>query len=136
MFRLLNAATVAAVALTLGFCATPAPAAKGVKKNGEHHVTGKIVAVHHGKAGAGGTLIVHVPHHKQKKGLGVVVKKGHDHTFTINPNTRVMGVPAGRPQGIAALHAGQHVTVHAHRHHADAVAIHHHHKKKLRVAKG
>jgi hypothetical protein len=131
MFRLAKTATVLGAVLMFGVCATPAPAAKGVKKTGEHHVRGTVVSVTHDKKGHG-TLTVRVTHHKHKKGQ-TALQKHANHTFTLNHHTHVHGASKGRT-GLAALHTGEHVTVAAHHHHADQVTIHHHHKKK--VAKG
>ncbi len=130
MVRLLKAATVLGVALVLGAFASPAPAAKGVKKTGEQHVRGVVVSVHHGKKGAQGHMTIRVTHHKQKKGQPAVAANTH-HTFMIDKHTHVHTTAAGRA-GMAALHAGAHVTVATHNHHADVVTVHH--PKKL--AKG
>jgi hypothetical protein len=129
MNRLLKPAIVLGVFTILGICASPAPAAKGVKKNGEHHVQGRVVAVVPAKGGAKGTLIVHVTHQKHKKGTPIVIKKGADHTFTLDGMTQVHHLPKGVPAPQTALHKGEHVTVLAHQHHADKVAIHHVKKK-------
>jgi hypothetical protein len=127
MVRYIRAAAMLGAVVLLGVCAAPAPAAKGVKKNGEHHVHGKIVAVHHGKNGHG-TVTIHVTHHKHKKapiaGQQAAVNKRSTHTFTVNHHTHVVGAHNGR-HGLAALHAGEHVTIAAHHNHADRITIHH-----------
>ena len=130
MVRLFNVATVLAAVVILALCASPAPAAKGVKKTGEHHVKGTVVSVQPGKHVGHFHLTIRVTHHKLKKGQ-VVVQKKATHTFTMTSNTRMHGVPLNQP-ALAALHTGAHVTVAAHQHHADAVTIHH--KKKVAKA--
>ena len=134
--HLYTAAVLGAVAM-LGISASPASAAKGVKKTGEHHVHGTVVSVQHAAKGKHGTLTIRVAHHKHKKGQkavnGAHAKKGATQTFTIDHHTRVDGAGNGK-NGLHALRPGEHVTVAAHHHHADRVTVNHakvHAKKKL-----
>ncbi len=105
----------------------PASAAKGVKKTGEHHVRGTVVAVDH--KGKDKSVTVHV-HHKKKKGQNVA-GKGHTRTFQIDQKTKVETVRQHKAHhaSLAALHKGEHVMILAHNHHADRIIIHHHKKK-------
>ena len=131
------AAIVLAVVLTAG--ASSAQAAKGAKKNGEHKVHGKVIAMHQGKKGA--TMTVKVHHHHKKKAQQAAaaaappapagVKHHHSHkTFHLTNATQVEVVRGKQhqPAGAAAIHKGAHVTVMAKGHHADKVAVHHHKK--------
>jgi hypothetical protein len=117
---------LAAALTTLG--ASPALAAKGVKKNqgkgAEHHHRGTVVAVDHKKG-----MLEIAEHHKGKKKNG----KGanHLHKFTVNAGTKVFTELGNGPKhasNFAAVHKGEHVSVAAHEHHADAIVIHHHKK--------
>lgn len=136
MSRLFTGTMLVASLIALGLFATPAPAAKGVKKTEEHHVSGKIVSVQPAGKGGQGSLVLHVTHHKHKKGTPITVVKGTNKTFTINKMTKVDG-HMGKATGLAALRAGEHVTVFSHKQHADVVVIHHHKKKgAAKIAKG
>ena len=135
MARFLNGMTVLGGLLALGLCATPAMAAKGIKKNQEHHISGKVVSVQPAGKGKEGTLTIHVTHHKHKKGTAVATTKGTNKTFTINAHTKVDVGPKGKNLGLSALRPGEHVTVFAHQHHADKVVIHHHKKTATKIAK-
>ena len=128
MTRFLNCVTVLGGRFALVLFAGPAPAAKGIKKGQEHHLSGKIVSVQSAGKGGQGSLTLHVTHHKHKKGTTVTVAKGVNKTFTINKHTKVDG-HMGKLTGLAALRPGEQVTVYAHQQHADVVVIHQHHKK-------
>jgi hypothetical protein len=144
MVRLTQAASILGAIAVFAICASPAPAAKGVKKTQEHHILGKVVSVQtananvkgnaKGKAAAHATLTIHVSHHKHKKGQNVAVAKGSTHTFQITMHTRVDAGKKGQGAGVAALRPGEHVTVFAHHHHADKVVIHQPPAKKKKVA--
>jgi hypothetical protein len=117
--------------------ASPALAAKGVKKNNgkavEHHHHGVVVAVDHKK----GHLEIR-EHHKGKKKNGAAAQvKTHLHKFNVNPATKVFsefGKNQKKPSNFAAVHKGEHVSVAAHEHHADSIVIHHHHQKGKKKA--
>jgi hypothetical protein len=122
MVRCIRAAVVLGAIAVFAVCTAPAPAAKGVKKTGIHQVSGKIVAVHHGKKGHG-TITIQVTHHKQKKGLAVRGQAVHRATFTVSHTTQIHTATNVR-HALASLHAGEHVTILAHHHHADRIMIH------------
>jgi hypothetical protein len=129
---MLRPAVLLGVVALLGACAAPASAAKGVKKSGEHHIKGRVVAVVPARVGNQGALVIHVTHHKVRKGQVVVQVRGHDRTFVIDARTQILSLQPGVPANLFALQRGTHVTVAALHHHADRVTILH--KKKLRVA--
>ena len=62
-----RAGAVLAAMLVLVLGAEPAPAAKGVKKTGEHTYRGTVVAVH--RKGKTEHLTIATKHHQRKKGL-------------------------------------------------------------------
>jgi hypothetical protein len=132
MVRLTKAAIVLTGIAITGLCASPAPAAKGIKKHQEHHIRGTIVSVHHGKQGTPGSVTIHVTHHKHKKGTTAIVHKGANHTLTVDRHTHVHNA-ANLPVGHMALHKGEHVTVATHNGHADQIRIHHHRKRVARL---
>ena len=129
MVRFIRSAAVLGAVLMSAVCASPAPAAKGVKKTGEQHLSGKIVAVHHGKKGHG-TITVQVTNHKQKKTVAAPRQIVHTRTFTVTHATRIHGAANGR-QGFTALRAGEHVTIAAHHQHADRITIQHPHRNRV-----
>ncbi len=131
MARLFHGAAILAATLLLALYPSPAPAAKGVKKNREHHIHGKVVSVQHGKKGGHGTLTIQVVRHKHKKGQNVAAVTKGTQTFTINHHTHVHGTKHMKHHGLAALRPGESVTVLAHHHHADQVFIHHHRNTKM-----
>jgi hypothetical protein len=144
MVRLIKAASILGAIAAFAICASPAPAAKGVKKTQEHHIRGKVVSVQtanaKGKKAPHATLTIHVTNHKQKKGqniaaANVAAAKGSTHTFHVTMHTRVEAGRNANGVGIAALRPGTHVTVFAHHHHADKVVVHQT-AKKQKVAKG
>jgi hypothetical protein len=139
MVRLIKAASILGAIAAFAICTPPAPAAKGVKKTQEHHISGKVVSVQtvnaKGKKAPHATLTIHVSHPKQKKGQNVAVAKGSLHTFHVTMHTRVDAGKNGMGAGVAALRPGTHVTVFAHHHHADKVVVHQP-AKKQKVAKG
>ena len=85
MNRLFMTASVAIALAVVALCASPAPAAKGVKKTQEHHIRGKVVSVApvKGAKAPHGTLTIHVTHHKHKK-TQVAIPKGTNRTFKID----------------------------------------------------
>lgn len=129
------AALVLALVLTAG--ASSAQAAKGAKKNAEHKIHGKVVAMHQGKHGL--TMTVKVHHHHKKKAQQPAAaqaaaaapgapKHHRSHkTFQVTNNTQVEAVRGKQrqPTSVAALHKGAQVTVTAKGYHADKVAVHH-----------
>jgi hypothetical protein len=137
MVRLLKAASILGVFAILAFGASPAPAAKGVKKTQEHHIRGTVVSVQtmngnaKGKKASHAILTIQVTHHKHKKNqnqnanANAAVAKGTTHTFQITTKSRLDVNQNVKGVGIAALRPGQHVTVFAHNHHADRVVIEH-----------
>jgi hypothetical protein len=124
MIRVFRPAMILAGIAIMGICASPAPAAKGIKKNQEHHFRGTIASVHNGKKGAPGTVTIHVTHYKHKKGTDALVKVGSNHVLTLDRHTHVH-TAAHVPVSHMALHHGEHVTVAAHNQHADRIVIHH-----------
>ena len=125
----------------LGAGAAPALAAKGVKKNpvnGVHHVHGVVTHVQHHKAknsaGHVAEITVKTHHHKKKGQPASTGKKvtGHTHKYSVGTNTKVTHVNNKQhtPATVAAIHAGEHVSLNTKGTHAEAVAIHHHTKKK------
>ena len=133
MVRLLKGMTVLGAITVVAVCASPAPAAKGLKKTHEHLFWGTVISVHHAhKKGHHGNVTIRVTKHKHRKGLNVA--KVVERTFTINRHTHVVGTEHMRVHGLAALHPGEHVTVFAHHHHADRIVIHHHHRKAKKIA--
>jgi hypothetical protein len=144
MVHLMKAASILSALAVFAFCASPAPAAKGVKKTQEHHIRGKVVSIQtananvkgnaKGKAAPHATLTIHVSNHKHKKGQNPAVAKGSMHTFHVTMHTRVDAGKNARGAGVAALRPGEHVTVFAHNHHADKVVIHQPPAKKKKVA--
>jgi hypothetical protein len=122
MVRCIRAAVVLGAIALFAVCTAPAPAAKGVKKTGIHQVSGKVVAVNHGKKGHG-TVTIQVMHHRQKKGAAVRRQPVTTQTFTVGHTTHIH-TAANVRRGLASLHAGEHVTIMAHRQHADRITIH------------
>ena len=141
MIYLLKPASILGVLAILAIGASPAPAAKGVKKTQEHHIQGRVVSVQtvpgnvKGKKGPHAILTIHVTHHKHKKNqnANAVVAKGMTHTFNITMRSRIDVNQNVKGVGIAALRPGEHVTVFAHHHHADKVVIHHDANMKKKV---
>lgn len=129
MGRFMRAVAVVGAVALLAICAAPAPAAKGIKKTGERRVSGRIVSVHHGKKG-NGTISIQVTHHKQRKGVAGQARRGLTQTFSVNHGTRVQGRANGQ-LGLAALHAGEYVTIAAHQHHADLITIQQFNRNKV-----
>jgi hypothetical protein len=146
MARLFRAASILGVIAVLAIGASPAPAAKGVKKNHEHHIRGKVVSVQSvkGQKGPHATLTIQVTHHKHKKNqnANAVVAQAGTRTYQLTTASRinVNNVKNGNnvnnvnnnngSLGIGALRPGAHVTVFAHHHHADRVVINHSMKRK------
>lgn len=129
MLRCIQTAAVLGAITLLVVCAAPARAAKGVKKNGQQHLSGKVVAVNHGKKGHG-TITITVHHHKQRKTVAARRQTGQTRTFTVSHTTYVQGAGSGR-RGLAALRAGEHVTIAAHNQHADRITVQHHHRTRV-----
>lgn len=125
MVRFIRTAAVLGAVAAFVVCAAPAPAAKGVKKNGAQQVSGRVVAMHHGKNGQG-TITIQVMHQKQQKGLvaGQAARRqrGQTRTFTVTQATRVQGGGNGRG-GLAGLRTGTHVTIAAHQGQADTIMV-------------
>jgi hypothetical protein len=131
---LLSIAALTSLALLFG--TANAHAAKGVKKNpknGEHHVHGEVVAVHH--TNTGGTITIKVHHHRKKAVAPAPApvagaKAHHSHrTFHVNQATKFFISHKGQhqPATFAAVHKGEHVGILAKGHTAEVVNIHHHH---------
>jgi hypothetical protein len=140
MARLLKTASILGVIAVLALGASPAPAAKGVKKTHEHHIRGKVVSVQSvkGHKGPNATLTIQVTHHKHKKNqhANAVVAQAGTRTFHLTTASRINVNNNGKngnnngSLGIGALRPGSHVTVFAHHHHADRVVIDHSMKRK------
>ncbi|WP_157369806.1 hypothetical protein [Zavarzinella formosa] len=120
--------------------ATPAFAAKGVKKkpqNGIHHIRGVVVQVHHHpkatSAGHIGEITVKTHHRKKKSGSAAKGAKvsGHIHKLSVGSNTKFSSHKGKlkTPASFAAVHRGEHVMISAKGGHAEAVAILHHGKR-------
>ncbi len=109
----------------LAYGVSPAEAAKGVKKKGEHKVHGTVVSVEHKQ-----NEIVVKTHHHHKKAAGA---KSHTREFRVSSSTRFT-VVHGKKHTTAKfsdVHQGDHVSIVANGKVAEHVAIHHHkHKKK------
>jgi hypothetical protein len=131
--------------LALG--ASPALAAKGVKKSGEHKVHGIVESVHHdAKAAAGGSggqegeITVKVRNNKKK---GQAAAKGSKKAgakterFTVGKETKFEATNGKQHHAVtfAAVKPGEHVVIEAKGHHAEKVTIHHHSGKKGAKAK-
>jgi hypothetical protein len=140
--------TVGAVVVgLLAAGASPALAAKGVKKNGEQKVHGVVVSVHHHDAKAGGAnsgnegeITIKVHSHK-KKGQAAAKggKKAGSKTerFTVGKETR-FEVTNGKQHHAATfadVKPGEHVVIEHKGHHAEKVTIHHHSAKKKPATK-
>ena len=109
--------------LTMG--ASEAQAAKGVKKKGggEHHHHGVVTHVDH----KSGHFTIKTHHHGKKKKSSTAAKGTiHHHKFTVTSNTKftVAHKKNKKPGSFTSLHAGEHVSVAAHKGHADHVTIH------------
>jgi hypothetical protein len=151
--------TLLSLAATIGLLslsATPAFAAKGVKKevDGLHHVHGVVVHVEHSNGGKGkkakgkdhlGEITIKVTHHK-KKGTaaaakpavakpavaGKAGKKKHEDKFSVSTHTKFVRVK-GKERKMAAfadVKDGEHVTIIEKKGHAEEVLIHEHAGKK------
>jgi len=139
MVRLLKAASILGAIAILAIGASPAPAAKGVKKTQENHIQGTVVSVQtmngnaKGKKGPHAILTIQVTHQKHKKNqnanvnananANAAVANGTTQTFNITTKSRLDVNQNVKGVGIAALRPGQQVTVFAHNHHADRVVI-------------
>jgi len=127
--------TLFCLALTVGLIgagASPAFAAKGVKKNANetHEFHGVVIHVQHhkGKVANGhiGEITIKT-HHKKKKAGAVVVKASH-HKFSVSNNTQFVLVHNKllQPGKFGEVHDGEHVTIKEKDGHAELVAIHRH----------
>jgi hypothetical protein len=122
--------TSAAVVLgLLSAGASPAFAAKGVKKKGVHHVHGVVTQVNHHKGQKGGGEFFVKTHHHKKKGQAAAVGQkgaGQTHKFTFGAGTRftVVNKKQQGQAGANALRAGEHVMITHKGNHAEVVAIH------------
>jgi len=124
----------------LGVGASPALAAKGVKKkpvNGAQHAHGVVTHVHHhpAKTSAGhiGEITIKTHHHKKKGQPAVAGKKlSHTHKYTVGQNTTFATVQGKKhqPASFAAVHVGEHVVISHNGNHANSVHIHKHVVKK------
>src|SRR4051794_22390231 len=108
LFTSLTAALIVG-ALTLTVGASPALAAKGVKKNAEHKHHGKVVSV------SGNSFVIHVHHHHKKKkqatanpAAKTAGKKGHDLTLKVNSSTKFETAKKGvkAPASFSSLKPG------------------------------
>jgi hypothetical protein len=132
---------VLGMVLGIAVVAPQAFAAKGVKKNttAEHRIHGTVIHVEH-KGPQHGEITVKTHHHK-KKGqpavAGVKAGPGHEHKFTVGPNTRFLVVHGQNATAatFAAVHKGEQVEILVRGHHAETVTIHHHHTVKTGVKK-
>jgi len=112
------------MALVLTAGAATAEAGKGTKKNGEHWVTGRVVAIHPQQNSLALTVQTH--HHRKAGVAGRTGTTHHSHhTFHLHKGTAVEMVRAGQrtPAGMSAIQRGAHVGVLAHGHDADRVEI-------------
>ena len=131
-----------AFALVVGLLftgATPAFAAKGVKKNASPDVVHGVVVsvVHHKETKKNtntGEVTIKTKHSKKK---GQPAAKGaktskHTHKFTLGKNTTYTSMhgKTSAPATAAALKAGEHVAITHKANHAESVVIHHKHAKK------
>lgn len=131
----MNLRNAIVVLVTLALGAAPAYAGKGVKKNAvEHRHHGRVIAIHHHPKKGEMTVTIKVHHHKKKNVAAVAapavvgVKHHHAHrSFHVTRGTAVEVVrgSAHQPATAAAIHKGAHVSIHAHQHMADKVAVHH-----------
>lgn len=118
MARFNRQLTSLCVALCLAAGVNTAEAAKGVKKTGQHLVTGHVVSVQH-KSGTGMFRVRTAKHHKKLAATtagttaSTVAATGtshHIHEFQATPATKITG-PGGTPATMAALHRGERVRV-------------------------
>jgi hypothetical protein len=132
-------------ALVMGLVAvgaSPAFAAKGVKKNGEQKVHGIVVEVHHdAKAGSGnsagheGEIAIKVHTKKGKSGGKNAASKTE--RFTVGKETKFEAITGKQHQAatFADVKPGEHVVIEHKGQHADKVTIHHHSAKKKPATK-
>jgi hypothetical protein len=118
--RLLQAAIVPVLTVViLAFSGGEAEAKKGVKKNSEHKISGKVLSVD--KKDGKETVTVKTHHHKKKtaagngnanaaaakgqvaaKGAGGKKGKGHTKTFTVDSSTKITSMGGGGGKMAAA----------------------------------
>jgi hypothetical protein len=118
--------------------ASPALAAKGVKKNKkgtttEHQHHGVVVHVDHKK----GLLEIRSHHKGSKKKNGKVAKGAtHLHRYTVTASTKVFSQHGKKrtPSNFSHVRKGEHVSVASHNGHADIIVIHHRTKGKKAVS--
>ena len=117
--------------------ASPAFAAKGVKKNGEQKVHGIVVEVRHdAKAGSGnsggheGEITIKVHTKKGKSGGKNAASKTE--RFTVSKETKFESTNGKQHHAatFADVKPGEHVAIEHKGHHADKVTIQHHNAKK------
>jgi len=127
--------TLFCLALTVGLVgagASPAFAAKGVKKNdvnGVHELHGVVTHIEHqkGKNGNGqiGEITIKANHTKKKAGAASVKECSHKVTVTKNTHVAHVHGQLQQPAAFGDVHVGHHVTIKVKQEgHADSVAIH------------
>ena len=112
--------------LTAG--ASQAQAGKGVKKTGEHHHHGIVVAVDQDK----NLIEVKTSHKSKNKTTGEVTTTSQIIKLDVTANSKffIAQNDMKSPATFARVQKGEHVSFSSHNHQVDSLVIHHKNKKK------